>query len=110
MPVGEVYAASRQSSGAQYPLPMPYDRGEQLRTLRELPAARQTRCEPTLLKVAKPNIGIHVPQVGKGTAGQKRAAAEAPRRVWRGSRPLHRRPRRRLGKWAWLMKVTLNHW
>ena len=52
MPVGEVYAASWQSSGAQYPLTMPSDRGEQLRMLRDRFAARQTRCEPTLLKDA----------------------------------------------------------
>ena len=51
MPVGEVCAASRQRSGAQYPLPMPSDRGEQLRMLRYRFAARQTRCEPTLLQL-----------------------------------------------------------
>ena len=70
MPVGEVYAASRQSSGAQYPLPMPSDRGEQLRMLRDRFAARQTRCEPILLKDAKPSIGLTC------TAGRQRHTAD----------------------------------
>ena len=34
----------------------------------------------------------------------------APRRVWWASRPMQRSPRRRLGKSAWPMKVTLIHW
>lgn len=39
-----------------------------------------------------------------------RAAAVAPRRVWWASLPMQRSPRRRLGKSAWPMKVTLIHW